>query len=266
MAHWKDASLRLLARAGLQERAYLVYERLRSARAPALTRAPDGLPVPPPRLLVRVAGTPDAEWFLESGRLAADTIREALERQGRRIEDVRSLLDFGCGCGRVLRHWRELDAEIWGSDRDADLVAWSRQHLPFARFERNGLEPPLALASGSFELVYALSVFTHLPEEVQLRWCDELARLLEPGGYLLLTTHGEAYVERLSPRERARFESGELVVRRESAAGSNLCTAFHPPAWVADRLTRGLQLLEHVPQGARGNPHQDLFVLRKPAA
>jgi hypothetical protein len=34
---------------------------------------------------------------------------------------------------------------------------------------------------------------------------------------------------------------------------------------VRDRLGAGLELVEEVPEGAKGNPHQDLFLFRKPA-
>jgi hypothetical protein len=85
------------------------------------------------------------------------------------------------------------------------------------------------------------------------------------GGLLLVSTHGARYLDRLSPPEQEAFGRGEVVVRFEEVAGSNLCTTFHPPASVRDRLGADLELVEEVPEGARGNPHQDLFLFRKPA-
>jgi SAM-dependent methyltransferase len=241
---------------------------VRSARPrrPADVHATDGLPVPPARLILRVAGTADAAWFLESGRLAADTIRAAVARAGRPIEQLESILDFGCGCGRVVRHWATLDARVAGSDVSAEAVAWCRANLPFARFATNGLSPPVAFDSSSFDLAYALSVVTHLPEAEQHAWLDELARVVRVGGLLLLTTHGERYLERLDEDERRRFRAGELVVRWAEAPGTNLCTTFHPASWVREQLLpHGFEELEFVPEGAAGNPHQDLFVLRRAA-
>jgi hypothetical protein len=80
---------------------------------------------------------------------------------------------------------------------------------------------------------------------------------------LLLTTHGAAYADRLRPEERAQFDAGEIVVRREGLAGTNLCSAFHPEASLRGELTAGFKFLELVPEGATGNPVQDLTVLRK---
>jgi SAM-dependent methyltransferase len=257
--------LRALARVGLLGRAYRAYERASSLRAGGrAVTADDGLPIPPPSLIVSVAGTADVEWFLRGGRLAAGSIRAALWRQGRRIEELGAVLDFGCGCGRVTRNWLALrDPDVFGADMSEDAVEWCRRNLPFATFESNGLAPPLAFDTGRFDLVYALSVFTHLPAELQLLWMRELERVLRPGALLILSTHGEHYVPRLTPDERARFADGEVVVRWEEVAGTNLCTAFHPPAYVRERLAAGFEPLEFVREGAKGNPHQDLFVFRR---
>jgi hypothetical protein len=78
----------------------------------------------------------------------------------------------------------------------------------------------------------------------------------------VLTTHGDHYLDRFSEEERARFEAGELVVRRPSAAGTNLCTAFQPERYVREVLAEGFELLELVAGGAIGTPTQDLIVLR----
>ena len=261
----KNALLRLLGRTRLLAPTYRAYERLRAARLPhaAEAVAADGLPVPPPNLIVRVAGTPDAEWFLESGRLAAQSIRDALERAGSPIEAMSSILDFGCGCGRVIRNWAQLEAEVAGSDLSGGAIDWCRANLPFARFETNGLSPPLAFADSSFDLVYALSVLTHLPEAIQYEWVDELHRVARPGAFVLFTTHGERDLERLDDDERARFRAGELVVRWAEVPGTNLCTTFHPPPWIREHvLPRGFEEVAFVPEGATGNPHQDLFLLR----
>jgi SAM-dependent methyltransferase len=263
----KTLLLGTLGRLRLLRPAYRGYEALRSAVAPRgnAAAADDGLPLPPSRLIVRVAGTADVGWFLEGGRLAAASVADALGRRGAQVDELGSILDFGCGCGRVVRRWAGLAATaVAGSDMNEGAIEWCRRNLPFARFEVNKLEPPLAFDPESFDLVYALSVFTHLPEELERRWIDELTRVLRPGGFLLLSTHGEAYLPRLTPSERERFAAGELVVRRPEAAGTNLCTTFHPPRYVQETLAGGFEPLEFIPEGATGNPHQDLFLLRKP--
>ncbi len=208
--------------------------------------------------MVRVAGTADADWFLRSGLAAYDAIGSKVPRA-----EVESVLDFGCGCGRVARWWRDFDGTFTGTDLSTPAVEWCRQHLPFGRFEPNALGPPLPFDDESFDLVYALSVFTHLTEDLQIAWRDELRRVLRPGGRLLFTTHGRSYMQRLDPDERARFDAGELVVRWAEVVGTNLCSAYHPERYLRDTLAIGFAFVELDAEGARGNPTPDLVLLRK---
>ncbi len=113
--------------------------------------------------------------------------------------------------------------------------------------------------------MYALSVFTHLTDELQLAWRDELRRVLRPGGRLILTTHGRSYLPRLDTDERTRFERGELVVRWSDLPGTNLCSAYHPEPYLRDTFADGFAFVELEPEGARGNPTQDLVLLRRPS-
>lgn len=228
--------------------------------------AEDGLPIPPVRLIVKVAGTAEIGAFLRAGDWAADSIRGLLNKNGLALEQFEALLDFGCGCGRVIRRWHAMtNVQIHGVDYNPELVHWCGAHLPFARFAVNGLEPPLPYAAGSFDFIYALSVFTHLPETLQQAWLADLARVLKPGGHALLTLHGDYYLPHLTPDERQRYQSGEWVVKYAQVAGTNLCASFCSPAYVTRSMTRSLDLVDFVPQGAKGNPHQDACLLRKPA-
>jgi SAM-dependent methyltransferase len=253
----KRAFVRLLARLGLIGPAFRLYEHLVALR-PARVTVVDGPPLPPPRLMVRVAGTADADWFLRSGRAGYDAIAAHVP-----LDEIGSVLDFGCGCGRVTRYWQGFDGNVAGTDLSRDAVAWCGANLPFARFEPNALAPPLPFEDESFDLVYALSVFTHLTADLQLAWRDELRRVLRPGGRLLFTTHGRSYVPRLDDDERARFDRGELVVRWGDVVGTNLCSAYHPEGYLRDVFAEGYAFLELEPEGARGNPTQDVVLLRK---
>ena len=223
----------------------------------------DGLPIPPPRLRILTTASASVEWFLNSGQAAKDSIQELLRDQRISPHQVTRVLDFGCGCGRVVRHWADRSDGVHGCDYNADLVAWCRKHLPFAQFETNQLAPPLhQYGTHSFDLVYALSVFTHLPQPLQRQWVAEMARILRPSGYLIISTHGEACLAPLSKQERAEFHAGELVVSTENEPGTNRCGVYCSEHYVRRHFAPGFIVRTFVPSGARGNPPQDLMLLQ----
>jgi hypothetical protein len=93
----------------------------------------------------------------------------------------------------------------------------------------------------------------------------QFLRVLRPGGYLLITTHGEFYSPHIRPTDRSKFHNGELVVVGGEFEGTNTCAAFHPERYVRKILARDFELVDFVAEGARGNPRQDVYLLRKPA-
>jgi SAM-dependent methyltransferase len=273
--HWLNRAIRdTIARIGMADFALSLFgSASRLNPGATLTNArhrhrgtPDGLPIPPADLIFLVTSSTNVSWFLKSGSLAAATVIDSLRRRGIEVGDLDAILDFGCGCGRVLRHWSTLNrTRVVGTDYNARLIDWCRYNLPFARFSINEMSPPLAYADAEFDLVYAFSVFTHLTEDLQRAWMRDLTRVVKPLGHLLISTHGKRYIHRLNDPERTSFEAGNLVVKNNiRSPGTNTCSAYHPFAYVRDHLAAGLQIVDFVPEGALGNPAQDLYVLRRP--
>jgi SAM-dependent methyltransferase len=228
-----------LDRARLLAPAELLRDRWLATRAEAGPETgPDGLPLPPPRLRQLVSGrSADAEYFIRIGEAMNTSIRGAAARAGSPVEKMEAILDFGCGSGRVTRHWAGLQGpEIHGCDYNEELVSWCAANLPFLRVERNELEPPAQYEDGRFDLVYALSVLSHLSEPLGGRWVAEYRRLLRPGGLLVISVLGEQATHRLPAEERERFDRGELVVERPRMEGRNSCTAYHPAGYVSGSL------------------------------
>src|SRR5919201_902215 len=243
---------------------YLIdLETLRGNRRVRRSGPPDGMSLPPPRLVHRVAGHFDLEEYYESGRIHAELFRRVLATHGVEVDTFRTLLDFGCGCGRIIMHWKNLPrTRVHGTDYNAELVTWCREALAFAEFRQNGPHPPLTYPDGYFDFIYANSVFTHLPEGPQRAWIAELSRVLAPAGILLVTTKGASRVGALGEEDRRRFASGELVVLWGRSAGKNLCAAFHPERYVRDVLAGDLEVISFVP--ADGAEHtQDIFLLQR---
>jgi SAM-dependent methyltransferase len=152
------------------------------------------VPVPPASLHAKVAGRAFSdEEFRRQSRSLAEGIDRVLAAHALRMDQFNSVLDFGCGCGRVLVNYAHLAGAValHGTDIDAAAIAWCRAHIRGIDFSVNGAQPPLAWRDGYFDFAMAISVFTHVPWRMQVDWLRELKRVLRPGGYLLATTHGD---------------------------------------------------------------------------
>ncbi len=154
-------------------------------------------------------------------------------------EAPRSILDFGCGCGRMTRYMRILGAagetRVTGCDIDAEAIAWSTANLrQTGDFYVSPDNPPLPREE-EHDLVIAISVFTHLPETMQDAWLAELMKRVKPGGHLLATFHGP-YYERFVPEGlREEFDRRGFVytdLGKTPTLPDYYLTAFHKHDYV----------------------------------
>ncbi|HWF53254.1 MAG TPA: class I SAM-dependent methyltransferase [Solirubrobacteraceae bacterium] len=242
-------------------------------------------PLPPRRLRART-GAPGIREFVEGGQSAAVELERALTGAELPVlGDYASLLDFGCGSGRVLPHVQALapGAQCAGCDVDEVAIAWAQRALPGLRFAVSRAEPPLPFTAGSFELLYSISVFSHLDEQLQDRWLAELQRMLSPGGVALLTVHGahaheqfrsgavstgwcppEAFAGgplgsdafRFVPYTRSRWNKGELP-----GVGADYGLAFHGEGYLRRRWADFFEVVDITPHAIAG--WQDVVVCRK---
>jgi len=191
-----------------------------------------------------------------------------LEEIGQYLPADGAVLDIGCGCGRILR-WFEPEsrhARLHGSDISEKAIAWDQGHIPFAKFEVNGLSS-LPYADASFDLVFAISVVTHFDEDLQLEWLAELRRVVRPGGLLLMTAVGEETARlKLSGEDLERFQEKGHFYSRVQAGGQHglpeyYQDAFHTRSYVERVWSRFFRVRAFV----RNGPFylQDMVVLER---
>ena len=137
------------------------------------------------------------------------------------------------------------------------MVDWCRENLPFAEVAVNESSPPLPNESSTFDLVYALSVFTHLTEEAQRSWIHECFRVLKPGGHLLISTLGEHYLSlgRLSAYSVQSDPNARLILPDKLAGslvlrGSVIADVSSLPPSAADRSARRAERGRENPAGS----------------
>ena len=115
-------------------------------------------------------------------------------------------LDFGSGAGRTLRHFliEAQAAEVLGRrHRRGEYRVARDQPVSAASRWQCAEGPPLALEHGTFDLIFAVSVFTHLTSQ-SLPWLLELHRLLKPDGLLIASDTGSLELGARGRRPLAR--------------------------------------------------------------
>ena len=170
----------------------------------AYRRAHPDVAFPPPYMLYEAFNL-DYRLYLEDGldtaRAFATYLRPYLTTPGS------VCLDWGCGPARLTRHLPGLlpaACDVHGVDANAETIAWCRRAIPEVTFAVCDLLPPLRYANGALGGALGLSVLTHLSVAAHRAWLVEFARVIQPGGGLVLTTHGEVFRERLAAADRQR--------------------------------------------------------------
>jgi len=161
-------------------------------------------PLPPSHLIHRVVGEQATEEsFVDGGIWDWRRMYLTLREGGFEFDRGARVLDFGCGCGRILRHFARYAAtcSFSGTDVDDVAVAWCRENLDFATFETLPKRPPSAFADGTFDAVFAFSVFSHLPEALHRAWLEDLHRVTKPGAVVVVTVQGLRVLEKMIARD-----------------------------------------------------------------
>jgi SAM-dependent methyltransferase len=249
-----------------------VFEAAGASGARAMLDGASAMPVPPAGLLRRTQGGDDAESYRDSIISAHQTLRVLLTASGIDPSRVRRVLDIGCGTGRLLAGWHLDDRtrELAGADIDRECVAWTSAHLPgVARWHASELHPPLSFNAGSFDLIQLVSVFTHLSIAMQETWLRELARLVRPGGVVIVTLHGEPYAWMLDDAQRRQLAEAGHLEGAEGEEGSSAYSAFHEPGFARRLLGHHFSRVDWYPRGQPAFPPrnfpmaslQDVYVL-----
>lgn len=109
---------------------------------------------------------------------------------GKHIAEIGRVLDWGCGCARVLRYLATPGAKIEGADIDDFNVAWCKTNLPEVPVTQIALMPQTPYEDDRFDFVFGISVMTHLREPAQDAWLNELSRIVRPGGHVAVSIMG----------------------------------------------------------------------------
>jgi SAM-dependent methyltransferase len=139
----------------------------------------------------------DAEEFFASGEYDLERI---CERSGVALGPGRTVLEIGCGVGRLMRAVLARGAEAWGIDISPEMVERARQNLEGHGSFHLMVQPAhdlSALPPDRFDLVYSFVVLQHLPHvDLVLACVSGASRLLAPGGVMAMQCRGDTGRER----------------------------------------------------------------------
>lgn len=207
---------------------------------------------------------PLRDYFADGWRTLSELML-LLEAVDKPLLRTASVLEFASGHGRFTRHLvKALGAErVTVSDIVVDAVDFSQQTFGVKGFASASV-PEQVRWPQQYELVFVLSLFSHLPRSTWTRWLQVLRDAVAPGGLLVFSTHG---------MKAADFDSVKLddegfffAPSSESNAidANEYGTAFTSEQFVLDRIaeTWGGDALRHRSLVHFWN-HQDAYVLQR---
>ena len=102
------------------------------------------------------------------------------------VQEGNKVLDLGCGNGRLVELFKDLDVEYLGVDGSFGLINSAKKSFPDKNFQvMDALN--LDLPENSYDVILCVSVLNHIAKENQQQFIDNLKKVLKPNGVLLLS-------------------------------------------------------------------------------
>lgn len=202
--------------------------------------------------------------YLADGWRSLSELMRLLELVHRPLMQTRDMLEFASGHGRLTRHLvKSLGAgRVTVSDVVPGAVRFAQQAFGVQGFVSTP-EPQQLQWPRRWDLVFVLSLFSHLPQATWSAWLDKLWQAVAPGGLLVFSTHGAEAVRRTGVKLDSKGYF--FVPSSESTAISaqEYGTAFTSEAFVRAQVARvaGAQTLVHFAPAWFWD-HQDAWVLQ----
>lgn len=196
----------------------------------------------------------DPDAFDRSGREHAEFIGQFLNASD-------TVLDFGCGIGRVARYVGPLCHQLWAVDASTRMLELAERRLAelenvvFAACHDTRIPD---VPDASVDFAYALLVLQHLEREDAFLVLEELRRVLKPAGRVHFTfpnflaeAYGASFLAdtRRSPDlspTRARVYTPQEVSRVLELAG-----------FTDIELGSGVEIMVTARRGSEGAPEED---------
>jgi len=215
------------------------------------------------------AGHPDSRNplrdYLADGWRTLSELQRVLDRVDRNLYRCGSFLEFAAGHGRFTRHLAPAlpPGVLTVCDIVPGSVEFLQQQCGVRGFRSTALPHELR-TPGQYEIVFVLSLFSHLPESTWRAWLGRLYEAVQPGGVLVFTTHGERAARASGIDWGASGFAFFAASESQALGGAEYGTTFTAATYVRDAIpqTNAGARVTHIP-AAFWN-YQDAWLLDKP--
>ena len=206
--------------------------------------------------------------YYSYGKRCRDDLGKVLADQGRKLEDISSLLEFLSGYGRVTRFivTKLPAARVTVSDIEPSAVAMNSRTFGTSPLV-SSQHPDQFKCENLFEVVFAGMIFSHFSIDVWHLWLKRLYDLLEPSGLLVFSTMGPGLLPAEDPESYLLDPDGFWFCEDNETAG-RLDAVRYGSTWVSEKWVRK-QIEDHgigelcgfYPDGL--GAWQDVYVVKK---
>jgi SAM-dependent methyltransferase len=187
----------------------------------------------------------DAYFFVDNRRAYQDPTLESFWAEGERdldrilgmfnlaVEPTDTVLDIGCGVGRLTRPLAAHAAHVYGIDISSEMLARARQHhgeiksIEWLHGDGSTLRP---ITDASIDVCISHVVFQHIPDpQITMGYVREMARVLKPGGWAAFQVSNSAAAHESGRGARVQFG------RLRSAVG-RAPRGQRDPAWLGSAV------------------------------
>ncbi len=178
-----------------------------------------------------------------------------------------NVLDFGSSCGRIAIPFHEkCGITIDCCDIDTMAIEYLKQNVDGINAVVNNYLPPSQYQTNSFDIVYSISIFTHLPPEMHMLWIKEIHRIIKKDGIVILTFSGyqdwalkkRGITEDELKEKKVFFKKYDNYSHVELPEGSSYGLTSIDPTYISEKWSKFFSILDMTELDS-----QNVIVMRK---
>ena len=181
-----------------------------------------------------------------------------------KLDRAPDVLEFASGYGMVSRHLKKQSGiNLWSCDIHQGAVAFLKDEIGVRALLSSSFPETLSLPQ-SFDVIFVLSLFSHLPITTWCRWLVRLTQALRPNGIIIFTTHGRLSIKTMGDPTVSELGFWFLPVsEQKDLPGDDYGSTITTEAFVRKNIQSipGVELVEWKEGFWWG--HQDVYVVRK---